>query len=85
MSNILEILLMQTRTPEDSQALLAFGQHVTSLRKEAGISQEELSARCDLDRTYISGIERGKRNLSLTNILKIAKALNLPPKSLLDY
>lgn len=76
---------MPTRTLEDTQTLLAFGQHVTRLRKEADISQEELSARCDLDRTYISGIERGKRNLSLTNILKIAKALNLPPKSLLDY
>lgn len=85
MCNNLQVLPMPTRTLENTQALLAFGQHVARLRKEADISQEELSARCDLDRTYISGIERGKRNLSLTNILKIAKALNLPPKSLLDY
>lgn len=68
-----------------NHALIPFGQHVAKLRKNLGISQEELSGRCGLDRTYISGIERGKRNLSLTNVFKLAKALDVAPKVLLDY
>ncbi len=65
-------------------ALLLFGMRVRELRSEKAISQEELAALTDLDRTYISGIERGKRNLSLKNILKIASALNVTPSQLLD-
>jgi transcriptional regulator with XRE-family HTH domain len=48
-----------------------------------GLSREALAEACDLDRTYISGIERGSRNPSLTNILKIAVALNARPADLL--
>lgn len=65
-------------------ALLLFGMRVRELRSEKAISQEELAALTELDRTYISGIERGKRNLSLKNILKIASALNVTPSQLLD-
>lgn len=65
-------------------ALLLFGMRVRELRSEKAISQEKLAALTDLDRTYISGIERGKRNLSLKNILKIASALNVTPSQLLD-
>ncbi len=65
-------------------SLLLFGLRVRELRSEKGISQEELAALTDLDRTYISGIERGKRNLSLKNILKIASALNVTVSQLLD-
>jgi len=65
-------------------ALLLFGLRVRELRSEKAISQEELAALTELDRTYISGIERGKRNLSLKNILKIASALNVTPSQLLD-
>ncbi|MBI1900772.1 MAG: helix-turn-helix transcriptional regulator [Planctomycetia bacterium] len=54
-----------------------FGNRLRELRKARGLSQEEFAARCDLDRTYISGIERGKRNVSLRNIELIAKALGL--------
>lgn len=64
--------------------LLLFGLRVRELRSEKAISQEELAALTELDRTYISGIERGKRNLSLKNILKIASALNVTPSQLLD-
>lgn len=70
---------------EAHPALMRFGQHIAQLRKNAEMSQEELSDRSELDRTYISGVERGKRNLSLSNILKLAKALNTHPKNLLDY
>ncbi|HEX5796763.1 MAG TPA: helix-turn-helix transcriptional regulator [Candidatus Saccharimonadales bacterium] len=53
------------------------GKRVRELRKKTGISQEKLGELTSLDRTYISGIERGKRNPSLRNIEKIAKALNV--------
>jgi transcriptional regulator with XRE-family HTH domain len=52
-----------------------FGRRVRELRQRANLSQEEFAARCDLDRTYISGIERGKRNVALRNIEAIAQAL----------
>ncbi len=52
-----------------------FGQRIKEIRTEKGISQEELSFRSDLHRTYISSIELGKRNVSLVNIEKLAKAL----------
>ncbi len=53
------------------------GKKVRELRKEAGLSQEKLGELTELDRTYISGIERGIRNPSLKNIEKIAKALKV--------
>lgn len=49
------------------------------------MSQENLAHLCELDRTYISGIERGKRNLSLINIFKIANALDIQPFNLLVF
>lgn len=52
-----------------------FGNRVKEIRQELGISQEELSFRANLHRTYISSIELGKRNVSLVNIEKLAKAL----------
>lgn len=54
-----------------------FGGKIRNLRKEKGISQEELAFRSGLHRTYISDIERGSRNVSLKNIEKIAKALGV--------
>jgi transcriptional regulator with XRE-family HTH domain len=53
------------------------GKKLQALRKEAGISQEKLGELTGLDQTYISGIERGKRNPSLRSIEKLAKALNV--------
>jgi transcriptional regulator with XRE-family HTH domain len=52
-----------------------FGKQVRDRRVKMGVSQEKFAALCKLDRTYISGIERGKRNLSLRNIKVIADAL----------
>jgi transcriptional regulator with XRE-family HTH domain len=52
-----------------------FGARVRELRQRAGLSQEEFAAQCDLDRTYISGIERGTRNVGLRNVEAIAVAL----------
>lgn len=63
--------------------LKKFGEQVRLLRKMKGLSQEELAERCTLHRTYIGGIERGERNVSLLNILKLAEALAVHPSELL--
>jgi len=54
-----------------------FGERVRKERIRLGLSQEQLGFKTGLDRTYISGIERGERNPSLKNIGKIYKALDL--------
>ena len=64
--------------------LIAFGERVRQLRKEKGISQEELSFRADLHRTYIGMIERGEKNITLINIEKIAKALEISIDKLMN-
>lgn len=63
--------------PKDSDLLARFGERVRELRKRLGFSQEQFAERCDLDRTYIGGIERGERNVSLRNIAVLARALNV--------
>jgi transcriptional regulator with XRE-family HTH domain len=56
----------------------AFGQILKELRKEKGLSQEELAHKSGLDRTFISLLERGKRQPSLGTITSIAGVLELP-------
>ena len=58
-----------------ARRLKAFGATVRSRRLSLGHSQEELAHRAGLDRTYIGGVERGERNISLLNIFLIAGAL----------
>ena len=67
---------------QDEAIKAAFGKRVRELRTEKGLSQEGLALACDLDRTYIGGIERGERNVSLVNIQKIATALAIPLREL---
>ena len=54
-----------------------FGSKLKCLRSQLGLSQEELASRAGLHRTYIGGIERGERNVSLANIYKLARAVDL--------
>ncbi len=61
----------------------AFGEAVREAREKLGLSQEELSFESDLDRTYISGIERGVRNPTLKTILRICRALGIRPSRVL--
>lgn len=60
-----------------------FGARLREIRKQKGLSQEALALNCELDRTYIGGVERGERNISLVNIYKIAAALDISPRELL--
>ena len=66
---------MKSQPPMDIR--IRFGKAVRKRRNELEISQEELAERADLHRTYISDLERGRRNVSPENIEKLAKALNL--------
>ena len=62
----------------DKIILTKFGERVRNLRKLSNISIEELAFRFDLNRNYLSDVERGRRNLSLIAINKIAKGLDVP-------
>ena len=64
------------------QDLVIFGERVKAVRKNQGLSQEELAAKAVLHRTYIGMIERGEKLITLLNILKIARALNFFPGDL---
>ena len=61
-----------------------FGERVREVRLAKGLSQEELAANCELDRTYISGIERGVRNPSLRNIIRLSEALAVSQRELFE-
>lgn len=60
-----------------------FGRRLRELRRIRGLSQEALADRAGLDRTYVSSCERGKRNVGLLNIFKLAAALETDPALLL--
>ena len=55
----------------------SFGLRVQQLRKNTGMSQEKFALSIDMDRTYLASVEAGKRNISLCNIEKIARGLNI--------
>jgi transcriptional regulator with XRE-family HTH domain len=60
------------------------GVNVKTLRAERKLSQEELAFECRLHRTYVSGVERGVRNPTVTVVEKIATALKVPASRLLE-
>lgn len=67
------------------EILIQFGERVRVLRKQKGLSQEELAFKADLHRTYIGMIERAEKNITLLNIQKIATALELSLTELLNF
>jgi transcriptional regulator with XRE-family HTH domain len=67
---------------QDEAILEAFGKNVAARRKELGLSQEGLAELSGLHRTYVGSVERGERNPSLKNIVKIALALGVDPGDL---
>lgn len=64
---------------------IKFGKHLASLRKEKRWSQEELSFKVELNRTYIGDLERGEKCPSLETLIKIAKGFEISLQELLDY
>ncbi len=61
-----------------------FGNVLRELREANHISQEKLAEYCELDRTYISLLERGLRQPTITTVFKLAKALNILPSHLIE-
>jgi transcriptional regulator with XRE-family HTH domain len=64
--------------------LISFGEKVREIRKEKGLSQEELAHKANLHRTYIGMIERAEKNITLVNIEKIANALEVDINELIQ-
>lgn len=69
--------------PPISPVHAAFGDALRELRAERGVSQEAVALEAGLNRGYYSGVERGVRNVSLTNIVKIAEALGVSASEIL--
>jgi transcriptional regulator with XRE-family HTH domain len=69
---------------DNADILRRFGDRVRKLRRKLGLSQEAFAGVCGLDRTYIGGIERGERNVSLRNIGIIAAALKVSVSRLMQ-
>ena len=63
--------------PDRDRTLAAFGRNVARIRNEKGFSQDTLAEKANLDRTFVSGIERGLRNPGIKTVLRIAKALEV--------
>lgn len=68
----------------DSKLVNSFAKNLKAHRAKVAISQEELALKSGLDRTYISGCERGVRNPSLISVEKIADALSVSAATLLE-
>ena len=67
---------------EKEAVLIAFGRKVKALRKERNLSQEQLADMAGVHRTYIGMIERAEKNITLCNIERIAKALEVDIKDM---
>jgi transcriptional regulator with XRE-family HTH domain len=67
----------------DDKLNVIVGNNIKKYRKSLNISQEELAERAGLHRTYIGGIERGERNITLDSLQTIASALNVAPVELI--
>ena len=67
------------------QTLIAFGKHLATVRKSLGWSQEKLALDSGIARSYLSGVERGKRNIALVNICRLASTLGLTTEELMKF
>lgn len=69
----------------DNKLLIDFGNHLRSLRIRKKLSQVELAYKGNFDRNYIGMIERGERNPSLLNLIRLAQALEIPLSELVNF
>ena len=65
------------KNTENHPQLVAVGQQIKRLRIESGYKQKEVARRAGLDRSYVGGVERGRRNPGLVNVIRIAAALDV--------
>lgn len=67
-----------------NEQIFIFGQRLVELRRAKGWSQERLALECGLARSYLGGVERGQRNISLKNIYRLADTLGLSPTVMME-
>ncbi|WP_300285539.1 helix-turn-helix transcriptional regulator [uncultured Alistipes sp.] len=70
---------------DDRQLFFGIGERIRQLRTERGISQQDLAALCDFEKSNMSRIESGKTNLTLKNMYKISRALGVRLSELVDF
>ena len=73
---------MEVKKCMKKDVLIKFGERVRKERLRLGFSQEKLAVKAGVHRTYIGMIERAEKNITLENIEKVSKALNIPIKDL---
>jgi transcriptional regulator with XRE-family HTH domain len=77
--------MKKSYSSQDRELLEKVGGRIRDLRTRTGFSQEKLAFACELDRTYIGSVERGERNISIINLNKIAKSLDVSLSHLLNF
>ena len=73
------------RTSSEELILRRFGEHLRRLRKLRGLTQDELATQAGFSRTYYTEIEKGKRNVSILNLCKLAECLGIKVTELLEF
>jgi transcriptional regulator with XRE-family HTH domain len=68
---------------EGKTELRLLGETIRKERKKVGVSQEDFAEVCGVHRTYLGQLERGEKNLSFSNILRVARAIQVKPSTLL--
>lgn len=70
---------------KDKKTLKDFGNNLRNIRKSLNLSQEQVADKANLHRTYIGMLERGEKNITFLNILKVSKALKKTPAQLMEF
>jgi len=82
--SLASVRLAPERNVKKTDPRIVFGKRVAALRKERGWSQEQLALESGLARSYLGGVERGQRNISLLNIYRLAESMSLQPAALFE-